>query len=510
MAFGKTYKVIKRENEAREKLLVGVNLVGDIVGSTLGPAGKNVIFDRDHSFPVILNDGAEVANQIVLEDEIENLGAQAIINAAYKTKEQKGDGSTTTTVLTQAIIKQVFEKMGDSDTIGAGGNVMAIERELKQAKEAVIQKIRERATPITSQQDLENIIFCSLENKELAEKMAKMVWDIGTEGFISTEEGFKEEVEFETVIGMYLRAKIFDNKFLVSDGLKTDFKDVYVVVLNDDLTDVRQFTAFASHLLELAKGKEEGIPTVAFFANDFSQDVIKAMIHNIAKQTFYAIPVKANMLDDDQKKDVSIYCDTLFVDKTAKMTLENADCTKLKMVGKFIVTAKETILINGQGTKEVMDSRIKEIKEQIEAANVEMVRNKLRRRVASLGSGIGIIKVGATTDLERRYLYRKVKDARGAAMAAREGGWVKGGGLTLKEIAEELPENILTEVLKVPYNLIQKNAGGKLEIPDSVIDPADVEITALENAVSLAGKFITIGTAIARKDVEEDKKREVI
>lgn len=501
-------KIIKTEHEAREKLLSGVRKIGHIVGSTLGPAGRNVIIYRKYKPPLITNDGVTVARHIYFEDEIEDLGAQTIVEAAMKTNEQAGDSTTTSVVIATSIVEKCFDILNKSEdnNILSGGkvNVMSLKRQIDEAKEKVIEALK-AAKPLKGQ-DLSKIISTSLENLEIGTEIGKMMKVLGLDGYISTEDNWatKYGVETEITTGMK-KLGTYASPYLANSRNQKEaiWEDTLVLVTNEKIESVnymanvlKQMQDAGKTKLVIVNGYSEGTDG---YSKQFIQSIANAMIA-AAKGNSNAIQIlaiKAPSLTSPELEDIAVFCDGLFYDKNLNRKLKDLKIEELGFAKKFVVDESDFTIIGGRGKTE---ERIKVLQEQAELEKDQMFKEKMKRRIASLSSGIGIIRVGAMTESERDYLKLKIEDAVNAARSAMEEGTIKGGGLALKEIAEQLGEDdILYEPLMSPYNKIQENAGGNLEIKDDVLDPAKSIRLAFENACSAAGVLITTETAISER-----------
>jgi chaperonin GroEL len=499
------------EAQARKKILAGVNKVNNAVKLTLGPEGRNALLPRTFNRgPRITNDGvtvAELAKQ--LPDVHERLVAEAFVEGSKRTNELAGDGTTTTSVIGAYIINQVLGELSHQDIPSAQltgvkslkKGVRAIRQEIKDAKELVIKEIKEKAKPIKTLGELEKIATISIgkEDETVAKTIAKMVWEVARDGagnfinnHIDVTEGYKQEIETEVVKGMSFPSKVAHRAFVNKpERFEMVAEDVAVFITNYKLDNPYEVV----DILNRVK-----VPKIALFSPDFSSGVIKSLIET-TKNGLFCYPVKCPALRTEQLEDLAVYTGATVIDKDTGRKLSGVTNEDLGFAGRIIVkdteNREDAILLGGKGEKMKIGSgtrisdRCEKLKGQIKEARNELTRMQLEKRIANLSSAIGVIRVGATSSAEGLYLKLKIEDGVFACKAALEEGYVEGGGLCLKKIAEKLPENILTKALKEPYEQIQKNAGGQLEIGKDVIDPAKVVRLEIEHGVSVASMIIT-------------------
>lgn len=478
---------------ARRKLQKGVEKVAEVVGSTLGPAGRNVLIDRGYRFPIITNDGITVAREIILDDEIEQMGAMTIIEAAKRTNQDAGDGTTTSTVIAAKILDKGFTILEENENAVGAKSVMNLKREIDAAKLLVIEEIKKRAVPINGKEDLERISITAMENEELGKQIADMVEKVGIDGCITVEESLGDTLEIDVVQGMRKMGTYAHPGFQTNDKREAIFEEVPVLVATGTVENPIDLKQIADDLLK------QGINKLAIFAEKYSKDVINFGLFNKAKGTFAFLFVKTPALMPEEIEDIAIYTGAKLLDQTKGGKWKNYDWRDLGKARKIIVTMDNVTIMDGNGTKISIESRIDILRKQMEIEIIEPVKLRLQRQLGAMASGVGVIKVGSKAYTEASYLRLKIEDAVHAVKCAMEEGIVKGGGLCLKEIAESLPENILTDALKAPYEKIQDNAGERFEIPDSVIDPAKVVRCAVENACSVAGTLLTTNSVIAQQ-----------
>ena len=514
--------------KARKKILEGVNLVFNTVKLTLGPSGRNALLPRTFNRgPRITNDGvtvAELAKQS--KDEHIRLAAESFVEAASRTNKAAGDGTTTTTVLAGNLINKVFAELTDeaipSATLqGSAINktgVRALRQEIKEAKDKVIEEIKNRAKPIKTLADLEKIAIISVgkEDEQIAKEIAKLVWEIGrdsegnfVDNHVDVVEGYKGEIETEVSKGMKFPAKVAHRAFVNKpERFEMEAEDVAVLITNLKLDNPYQVVG----ILERCR-----VPKIALFAPDFSTGVLTSLAQT-TKNGLFCFPIKCPALRTEQLEDLATYTGAKVIDRDTGGKLESVNVADLGFAFKIIVkdteNREDATLLGGKNEKinpKAIEERRDILKKQIKEARNDLNRIQLEKRIANLSSAVGIIRVGASTDNESLYLKLKVEDGVYACKAALEEGYVKGGGLCLKEIAEKLPENILTDILKTPYEQIQKNSGGHFEVDKDVIDPAKVVRLEVEHGVSVAATLITTDISIPEiKDKSPNEGYEVI
>lgn len=501
---------------ARKKVLKGTNLIYNAVRLTIGPEGGNaLLYGTFGRSPRLTNDGRTIAGVIEPEDPFERMAAKSFKEAAENTNSKAGDGTTTTIVIGGKLLNDVFAKLDESaseirtQAAGSSRGVMKIKREMQSALLPILEKIKERAKKVESLEELERIAIVSVEDEKLGKIVAKMAWEVGLDGFIDVVEGFKGEIETEVIRGMRLPAKVAAKAFVNNpQRYEMTAQDVPCVVTNYALDNAAQVNAFTQNL-KTAK--------LAIFAPSFSENVLVGLV-GAFKNGFHVYPVACPSLRTEQFEDLATYLGAKFVNKDTKNNLEGIQQDDLGFAEKIIVKdtndREEATIVGGDGDLEgekdvagkqmkvssAVQDRIKLLRAQMTETKVELHKKVLERRIASMASAVGIIRVGGLSQSEVTYQKLKLEDAVYASRAALQEGYVKGGGLCLKEIAEELPETILTSALKAPYDQIQANADGQLEIGDEIVDPAKVVRLALEHSVSVVSNLATVKIIAPEKE----------
>lgn len=484
---------------ARAAVRKGVLAIYEPVRRTFGPAGRNALLYRTFNRGSrITNDGVTLSEVISPKDEFVELAASTFKEAAKLTNQRAGDGTTGTIVIGGKLFETVWIKRQEtatgvrSKTAGGSTNVMAIRKEILAAADLVKDEIKKVAKPVKVLADLEKIAAVSVEDEALGKTIAKMAWEAGKDGYIDTVEGYKGEIETELVHGMRFPAKV-PAKAFVNNPSRYEMiaTDCPVVITNIPIVNAAQLNSFTQNL---------DTQKLIVFAPMFSDEVLIGLTKAM-KEGFFVFPVLTPSLRTEQYEDLAVYCDAVFVNKDIGGKLENILASHLGFLGKLVVKdseAKEDAVATGgkgaveEGGKSKISARIEILKGQLTEMKQEQFKKVIERRIANMASAVGVIRVGAASQAESLYLKLKIEDAVYAAKAALRGGYVKGGGLCLKEIAERLPTSILTNALIAPYDQIRENAGGTLEVGKEVIDPAEVVWWAVENATSVVAHLITV------------------
>jgi len=500
--------------EARKKVRNGVNAVYNAVRLTLGPEGMNALLPRSFNRgPRLTNDGVTVSEHVKPADEHERLAADFFKEGSKKTNELVGDGTTTTAVIGGFLINQIFNELQHEESPSASliskeysgkKGVRSIRKELKDWKDQVIAKIKERAVKIESLEDLKKIAVISVgkEDEEVAHRIAEMVWKVGRgesgefiDNHIDVVEGYKGEIETEVTLGMRFPAKVAHRAFVNKpERFEMVAEETKVIITNHRIEDPHVIVGILNKLQ---------VPKVAIFAPHFSAGVLTSFL-NSAKNGVFCFPVHCPALRTEQLEDLAAYTGAEVIDKDKDKKLVSINSMHLgyadKITVKDVDTREDAVLMGGGGEKtNRVKERIEILRGQLVEAKNDISKMQLEKRIANLQAAVGVIRVGASTNAELLYLKLKIEDGVFACKAALQEGYVKGGGLCLKEIAEELPQNILTDTLKAPYEQIQRNAGGYLDIPDDVIDPARVVRLEVEHGVSVASSIITTGISIPER-----------
>lgn len=497
----KTTKVLLDE-KAREAVQRGISAIYEPVRRTLGPSGRNALLYRTFNRGSrITNDGVTVAEVISPKDEFENLAAESFKESAKLTNQKVGDGTTTTIVIGGRLNEEITSRRSGasairSKTSGNSADVMKIRREILDTALIVQAEIKKASKPIKTLADLEKVAIVSVEDEEMGKIIAKMAWEVGIDGYIDTVEGYKGEIETEVIKGMRFPAKIAAKAFVNNPArYEMVVTDCPVVVTNIPIVNASQISEFTQKL-ETQK--------ILIFAPSFTDEVLVSMVASM-KEGFFCYPISTPSLRTEQYEDLATYCDAVFVNKNEGKKLKDVTRYNLgfleKIVVKDVEAREDAVATGGRGMvetegKSAISKRIEILKGQLVEMKQDQFKKLIERRIANMAAAVGIIRVGASSQAESLYRKLKIEDAVYAAKAALRGGYVKGGGVCLKEIADKLPESILTEALKAPYDQIQKNAGGKLDIDKDIIDPTEAVVFAVEHATSVVAHLATVDILI--------------
>lgn len=501
------------DNEARKKILAGVDKIYQAVRRTMGPQGGNALIYGLYSRPYrITNDGYTVADIIELKDTHEKLAAEAIVDAAKRTNMLAGDATSATTVISSkgvldilpilmkesetSNVSKSFTVNGDSKKRG----LMTIRRELFTTQDVVVAKLKAMSKTVETLEELERIAISSVEDEELGKTIAAMAWKVQASGYIATVEGFNNKIETELIEGARFPAKIPAKVFInVPEKYEMEVENTPILLTNYTI-DAVMMQRFLKNL--------EGLPKLTIIAPQFKDDALVMMANVNKEQNAYVfIPVKVPSLQTVQFEDLQVYCGARFINKDQGDLPEHTEEVHLGFLSKLTVkdadTREDAIALGGKGAQKreagdvsPVQDRIEMLQEQLKNTPEEGRQQLLRRRIAGLGSAIGVIRVSRASEGETYYWKKKVEDAVLACRSALEEGYLPGGGLALKGIAEELEEdNLLRSALLQPYLQIQENAGG-VEIPDTVIDATKAIRCAVEHSVSVIAGLVAVRVLI--------------
>src|SRR5438093_12079155 len=509
------------DEDARRRLKDGVDALADAVRVTLGPRGRNVILEKKFGPPAIVDDGVSVAKEIELKDPFENLGAQLAREVASKTNDVAGDGTTTATVVAQAIVREGLRG------VAAGANPMSVKRGLERGVEAVIAGIRDVAKPVAGKEQIAQVATISGHDPEIGEIIADVMEKVGKDGVITVEEGKGIRMETEFVEGMQLDRGYVSPYFVTNpDRMEAVIDDPYILITDKRLSGVAELLPTLERILQITKN-------IVIIADDVEGEALATLVVNKLRGTINALAIKAPSFGDRREailEDIAILTGGTFITEKMGRKLENAQVTDLGRARRVVATKEDTVISEGHGSDEAIQARIKQIKAQSEDAASEFDREKLRERLAKLAGGVAVIKVGAATEVELKERKLRVEDALSATRAAVEEGIVPGGGVALVRAQKLLDKQnsnmtedelagvqIVRKALEEPLRMIAENAGqeGMVVIErvrngkdanfgydaaigeygdmlkKGIIDPAKVTRTALENAASIAALVLT-------------------
>lgn len=523
-------KEISFREDARRALEIGVNKLADTVKVTLGPKGRNVVLEKKFGAPVITNDGVTIAREIELEDPFENLGAQLVKEVATKTQDVAGDGTTTATLLAQAIIREGIKN------VTAGANPMAIKRGIEKATDAIVNEIKAQAKPVETKDAITQVAAVSADDISVGEIIAEAMEKVGKDGVITVEESKGFTTELKVVEGMMFD-RGYVSHYMVTDTEKMEaiLEDPYILITDKKISNVHDI------LPVLEKVVQSGKPLL-LIAEDIEGEALATLIVNKLRGTFNCVAAKAPGFGDRRKamlQDIAILTGGQVVSEELGLELKNADMSHLGNARQVRVTKEETIIVDGAGDSNEIKKRINQIRAQIEETTSEYDKEKLQERLAKLAGGVAVIEVGAATEVEMKERKLRIEDALSATRAAVEEGIVPGGGaayidalLALDKLNLEGDEltgaNIIRRALEEPVRQIAVNAGKEGSIvvekvkeakpgvgynaatdsyvdmiEDGIPDPAKVTRSALQNASSIAAMFLTTESVVV--DKPEDK-----
>ena len=518
--------------EVKKKLQRGVDTVANAVKVTLGPRGRNVVLDKGFGGPTITNDGVSIAREITLKDKFENMGAEIIKEVANKTNELAGDGTTTATVLTQALVNEGLRQT----TMGL--NAMAVRNGMEHAAADVVEALRGMATRISSVDEIKQVATISAESVELGEKIAETIDKVGKDGVVTVEESHSIGIETELTEGLEFD-KGYVSPYMVTnpERMEAEYKNAHVLITDKKISSIQEILPL------LEKVAHTGKKELVIIADDVEGEALATFVVNKLKGIFSILAVKAPGYGDRKKEqlaDIAVTTGGQVISEDVGLKLENVELSMLGKADRIVATKDNTVIVGGAGEKSAITDRVKALKAQLEATTSKFDREKLEERIAKLSGGVAGIRVGAATETEMKYLKLKIEDAVNATKAAIEEGIVPGGGTSLvraaavveKEILakkhlsteEMVGYNIVLKALEVPLRQIADNTGkldgavvvervrtaggnagydaAKGEMLDDmikagIIDPVKVERAGVQHAVSAAAILLTSECAIA-------------
>ncbi len=524
-------KIISFNEDARRALERGMDQLANAVKITLGPKGRNVVLEKKWGAPTITNDGVSIAKEIELEDPLEKIGAELVKEVAKKTDDVAGDGTTTATVLAQAVVKEGLRN------VAAGANPMSIKRGIEKAVELAVEAIRNSAKEVDSKDDIAHVGAISAADPEIGEKIAEAVDKVGKDGVITVEESNTFGMELEFTEGMRFD-KGYTSMYFITDPERMEavFEEPYVLIANSKISAVKDL------LPVLEKVMQTGKPIVVI-AEDVEGEALATLVVNKVRGTFKSAAVKAPGFGDRRKamlQDIAILTGGQVISEEVGLKLENATLDLLGTARKVVVTKDETTIVEGGGKDEDIKGRINQIKSEIEKTDSDYDREKLQERLAKLSGGVAVIKVGAATEVELKEKKHRIEDAVQSTKAAVEEGIVAGGGVALLNAQAALDKvdlegdeltgaTIVRRALEEPLKQIAHNAGleggvviEKVRSMDpgqglnaatgeygdmfkfGVVDPAKVTRSALQNAASIAALFLTTEAVVAEKPEKKE------
>ncbi|MFT2018334.1 chaperonin GroEL [Streptomyces sp. 796.1] len=519
-------KIIAFDEEARRGLERGMNQLADAVRVTLGPKGRNVVLEKKWGAPTITNDGVSIAKEIELEDPYEKIGAELVKEVAKKTDDVAGDGTTTATVLAQALVKEGLRN------VAAGANPMALKRGIERAVEAVSAQLLEQAKDVETKEQIASTASISAADTQIGELIAEAMDKVGKEGVITVEESQTFGLELELTEGMRFDKGYISAYFATDmERMEASLDDPYILIVNSKISAVKDLLPL------LEKVMQSGKPLL-IIAEDVEGEALSTLVVNKIRGTFKSVAVKAPGFGDRRKAmlgDIAILTGGTVISEEVGLKLENAGLDLLGRARKVVITKDETTIVDGAGDSEQVQGRVNQIRAEIENSDSDYDREKLQERLAKLAGGVAVIKAGAATEVELKERKHRIEDAVRNAKAAVEEGIVAGGGVALLQASavfeklelegdEATGAQAVRLALEAPLKQIAVNAG--LEggvvvekvrnltpghglnaatgdyvdlVAEGIIDPAKVTRSALQNAASIAALFLTTEAVIADK-----------
>jgi chaperonin GroEL len=518
------------DHEARQSLEKGVNALADTVKVTLGPKGRNVVLQKPFGPPQITNDGVTIAKEIELEDPWENMGAQLVKEVATKTNDVAGDGTTTATVLAQAMIREGLKN------VTAGANPLLLRRGMEKAAAAVVEAIKKMSKRVESKESIAQVASISAADPEIGRWVADAMEKVGNDGVITVEESNTFGTSLEMVEGMQFD-RGYISPYMVTDAekMEANFEDPLIMIVDKKISTVAEIVPVLEEVARTGK-------PLLLIAEDIEGEALATLVVNKLRGVLHCVAVKAPGYGDRRKEimeDIAILTGGTVLSEEKGIKLENVTLDMFGRAGRVIVGKDETTIVEGKGNVEEIEKRIAQIKKQFEIATSEYDREKLQERMAKLAGGVAVIKVGAATEVELRELKSRTEDALAATRAAVEEGIVVGGGVALVRAISSLEQltaegdeatgiNIVKRALEEPLRLIAANAGfeGSVVVEKvkamegnngfnamteeyedlfegGIVDPVKVTRSALQNAASIAGMLLTTECLIADKPEDE-------
>jgi chaperonin GroEL len=522
-------KEVKFGQDARERMLLGVDILANAVKVTLGPKGRNVVLEKSFGAPRITKDGVTVAKEIELEDKFENMGAQMVREVASKTSDTAGDGTTTATLLAQAIVKE------GAKSVAAGSNPMDLKRGVDLAVNAVIAELKSKAKKVTSSEEIAQVGTISANgDAEIGQMIAKAMQKVGNEGVITVEEAKALLTELEVVEGMQFDRGYISPYFITdADKMRVELESPYILIYEKKLSNLQTILPLLETVVQSGK-------PLLVIAEDVEGEALATLVVNKLRGGLKVAAVKAPGFGDRRKamlQDIAVLTGGQVISEDLGIKLENVTLDMLGRAKKVVITKDDTTIVDGAGKKADIEARVAQIRQQIEDTTSDYDREKLQERLAKLAGGVAVIKVGGSTEIEVKERKDRVDDALNATRAAVEEGILPGGGVALLRTQKVLDRintanddqkvgvNIVRRALQAPARQIAENAGedgavivGKILdkedyafgfnaasgeygnlVKQGVIDPAKVVRTALQDAASVAGLLITTEAMVAEK-----------
>ncbi len=524
-------KEIKFSEDARAKMLAGVDKLADTVKSTIGPKGRNVVLEQSYGTPTITNDGVTIAKEIELEDHFENMGAKLVAEVASKTNDIAGDGTTTATVLTQSIVNEGMKN------VTAGANPVGIRRGIELATKAAVDALHKMSHKVESKSDIAQIASISSANEEVGKLIADAMEKVGNDGVITIEESKGIDTSLDVVEGMQFD-RGYLSQYMVTDNdkMEADLENPYILVTDKKISNIQEVLPLLQSIVE------QGRPLL-IIADDVDGEALPTLVLNKIRGTFNVVAVKAPGFGDRRKEmlqDIAVLTGATVITDDLGLQLKDTTLDQLGTAGRVTVTKENTTIVEGAGDKAQIAERVEQLKKQIAETTSEFDKEKLQERLAKLAGGVAVIKVGAATETELKERKYRIEDALNATRAAVEEGFVPGGGTALIDVIDDVATlseagdvqtgiNIVKRALEEPVRQIAINAGKegsviveKLKeqkagigynaatdewvdmIEAGIVDPTKVTRSALQNAASVSALLLTTEAVVADKPEENN------
>ena len=519
-------KDIKFSADARSAMVRGVDILADTVKVTLGPKGRNVVLEKSFGSPLITNDGVTIAKEIELEDHFENMGAKLVSEVASKTNDIAGDGTTTATVLTQAIVREGIKN------VTAGANPIGIRRGIEAAVATAVSALKETAIPVSNKEAIAQVAAVSSRSEKVGEYISEAMEKVGNDGVITIEESKGMETELDVVEGMQFD-RGYLSQYMVTDSEKmvADLDNPYILITDKKISNIQEILPLLENILKTNR-------PLLIIADDVDGEALPTLVLNKIRGTFNVVAVKAPGFGDRRKamlEDIAILTGGTVITEDLGLELKDATIEALGQASKVTVDKDSTVIVEGSGNPEAIANRVAVIKSQIESATSEFDKEKLQERLAKLSGGVAVIKVGAATETELKEMNLRIEDALNATRAAVEEGIVSGGGTAFVSVLDAVAaleltgdeatgRNIVLRALEEPVRQIALNAGfeGSIVIDRlknseagtgfnaatgewvnmieaGIIDPVKVTRSALQNAASVASLILTTEAVVANQ-----------
>ncbi|UQS82444.1 chaperonin GroEL [Bombilactobacillus folatiphilus] len=521
-------KEIKFSEDARAKMLDGVNKLADTVKTTIGPKGRNVVLEQSYGSPNITNDGVTIAKDIELEDHFENMGAKLVSEVASKTNDIAGDGTTTATVLAQSIIQEGMKN------VTAGANPVGIRNGIEKATQTAVDELRKISHEVSGRDQIAQVAAVSSANTKVGELIADAMEKVGHDGVITIEESKGIETTSDVVEGMQFD-RGYLSQYMVTDNdkMEADLENPYILITDKKISNIQDILPLLQSIVQQGK-------SLLIIADDVDGEALPTLVLNKVRGTFNVVAVKAPGFGDrrkEQLEDIAILTGGTVITSDLGLELKDTTIDQLGQAGRVTVTKDNTTIVQGSGAKDAIDDRVDFIKKQIDDTTSDFDREKLQERLAKLAGGVGVIKVGAATETELKERKYRIEDALNATRAAVEEGYVAGGGTALMNVIPAVAKladsetgdvktgiNIVKRALEAPVRQIAENAGKEGSvivehmkdqdveigynadtdkwvnmIEVGIIDPTKVTRSALQNAASVSALILTTEAVVADK-----------